>query len=118
MEVVDQSVQSLTDVSDDFNLDHDAHNGIKMTELGFPIAGHIRDLYLDAVICIPPMFKWQYAERELVMGRVLHINDPGLGVPVEFVLIDADGIQSSRIFGHSYHCFFALPENTEDKFRS
>lgn len=72
----------------------------------------MEDIYLDAVILIGPIFRFEWKQSKIKMGRVIHIS-PSDG----FVLLLEDGTQVPCTYGYGYTCFFALPENTEEVFR-
>lgn len=108
---ISTDVQEPTD--DLYDVDDDMWIAKKVAELGFPIAGTVQDLYEDAVICIPPMFKFDWKPNRVKIGRVIHIErDLGYQV-MSFVLLMEDGTQVPCSYGISYDCFFALPEDSE-----
>ena len=92
--------------------------------MGFPIAGFVKDIYEDAVICI-----FSSLEQESdVIGRVLHSNTGirAVGtngrsiyddVIMSFVVLTKDGIQVPHAYGNYHPCYFALPENTKNNYQ-
>lgn len=85
------------------------------TKTEFPIAGFAKDIYEDAVIFLParPVLI-SIGEVDLI-GRVIHVSR--LAPTVDFVILLEDGTQQSVRRDLGATCRFALPENTEDKFR-
>jgi len=99
-------------------IDHDIWVAEAAAQEGFPIAGFVEDIYEDAVVLlIGPMFRFDWLKRKLKMGRVIHISKISSGGIRSFILLTEDGTQVSCVYGGTYPCYFALPENTEDKFR-
>lgn len=89
----------------------------RANRLGFPVAGWVRDLYEDAVVLVAPSTNDLHIEdNELIMGRVLTVLR-GPNNVYHFVLLNSDGIQVTYKYGPTWICYFALPEDTETKFR-
>lgn len=81
-------------------------------QLGFPIAGFMTDLYEDAVVFIPSPSQ----NEGPIKGRILH-EFKAFG-NVSFVILLEDGTQVSLNKSENWHCYFALPENTKNRFRN
>ena len=97
-----------------YEVDHDVWVAQEARKHGFPIAGTVQDIYEDAVILIPALFKFDWGPKKVKIGRVIHIERE-LGYQVmSFVIQLEDGTQVPCTYGNGYDCFFALPEDTED----
>lgn len=115
---MDTQIIDHTEDDDKFQIDHDVWIAKEVTKMGFPVAGRIKDIYEDAVICIPPLFKFDWNEKRVKVGRVLEVlGDTRSDFPLDFVIQIEDGTQVRCMYGGTYPCYFALPENTEDLFR-
>lgn len=95
------------------DVDHDLWVANEARRMGFPVAGTMADLYEDAVILIPGLFKFDWGRNKVKIGRVIHISS-GRGYDVvSFVIQTEDGTQVPCHYGRTYDCFFALPEDSE-----
>lgn len=117
LDIIDQTKENVPN-EELYHLNHSTWIAQEATRLGFPVAGFMHEVYPDAVILIPPMFRFDWKKKRVVVGRVLEIWQDQEGGPTRLILINEDGIQSTHMYGESYPVHFALPETTEDKFRN
>jgi len=96
-----------------FGVDDDLWVARQAREMGFPIAGTVEDIYEDAVVLIPSIFKYDWGPKKVKIGRVIHISR-GHHEVKSFILQTEDGTQVPCHYGVTYDCFFALPEDSED----
>lgn len=83
--------------------------------MGFPIAGFARDIYEDAVILVPGLFKFDWTPEKVKIGRVLSVTHHEFeDHPTDFILMLEDGTQVPKTLGTSYPIHFALPEDSEE----
>lgn len=118
MDLVVQTQKNFVEHEELYDVNHDVWVGREATRMGFPIAGCIADIYEDAVILIPTIFRFDWSPERVTIGRVLDVTIPNNRHNVyTFVVQIEDGTQITCTYGASFKCFFALPENTEDLFR-
>jgi len=104
----------IQDKTETWQDDPDSDNWMaeEAARMGFPVAGFMKEIYEDAVILIPPLFRFDWSPGKVAIGRVIHIQERGQ--VWTFVLCDKNGIQSTRMFGKAYPVHFALPEDSEN----
>jgi hypothetical protein len=121
VEIIDQTEDTVP-TDELYHIDHDRWIAEQATAMGFPIAGFVGDIYEDAVVMIPPNFRFDWTKGKVKAGRVIRIHRPDHDLDeddkfysvIHFVLLTDDGIQIPCSYGHSYNCFFALPEDSEN----
>lgn len=111
IEIVDQTEEN-TDKEDLYHGDHDLWIATKVAEMGFSIAGFIEEIYEDAVILLPPIFRFDWKKENVLYGRILSIQWNEF--TISFVLLTENGVQVPKTYGPGHNIFFALPENTRD----
>lgn len=91
------------------------------SQLGYDVAGFAEEIYADAYICIPPLFRYQTETCGVITGRVLSVNTKNISYDednlptdhyvVHFVLEqEQTKIQIPCAYGKGYPVFFMLPE--------
>jgi len=116
-EIIDQQTLDL-DPNDLYHIDHQLWIAQEAAKLGFPIAGFVGEIYQDAVVLIPPTFRFDWKPGRVLTGRVLAMHHEERNATTNFILITENGTQVPKVYGRGHACFFALPEDTENKFRS
>lgn len=112
---IEEQTEDNTSSEDLYEVDHKTWIAQKCTEMGFPVAGFAEDIYEDAVIIIPPLFRFDWGKRNPVIGRVLDVRRDYDRV-INIVLQIEDGTQVAMTYGNTYPCYFALPEDSEGTF--
>jgi hypothetical protein len=117
MEIQDQTEETV-EKEDLYEIDHEIWLAREVNNLGFPVAGFIHEIYLDAVVLIAPLFRFDWGKRNVKVGRVISLDATTHRDDVcHFVLLLEDGTQVPCSYGGTYPCYFALPENTQDLFK-
>ena len=117
IEIIDQATLGIPD-DQLYKIDHDYWIAQEAFRLGFAIGGFVCDIYENAVILLPPIFRYDWSQKRVKVGRVITVNPiTHLDYPIlSFVLLYEDGTQVPMTLGIDNVCFFALPDSDVAKF--